>query len=181
MPLTITAGMTAYVTTPQFMAYLNLPNGATVDTDELEMHLGAAQELVQSLIGPVLHRTVAQTLRQCGTTAVLNTWPALSLTSVTHQGATYTGTTLDASTGIIYDVRAPHGATATYVAGRDECPDAVILATLIIAAQTYRADQQGYRPDFGTPDEFGPTNVGFAVPRRAEALLAPYMPPPGVA
>ena len=49
------------------------------------------------------------------------------------------------------------------------------LAARLILAHLWQSDQQGFRPEFGSPDESSEqTPAGFAIPRRAYALLEPY-------
>ena len=54
-------------------------------------------------------------------------------------------------------------------------PANIKLAARLILAHLWQSDQQGFRPEFGSPDESSEqTPAGFAIPRRAYALLEPY-------
>lgn len=180
MPLTITDATTEFVTLDEVKRHANITSAA--HDVELEMIKGAAQDAVEGLIGPVLWRTVSATARASGGGAVLNVMPIVSLTSATVGGASVAAT-LDAAAGMLTGLGYVDGVSVEYVAGRTSCPDAVRLATLIIAAHLWRT-QQGNSPSALPVDDELPSEtfgVGYSIPRRAEDLLAPYLLLPGVA
>jgi hypothetical protein len=183
MAVAITDSTTEFVSVSALKQHLNI-TASTWDA-ELALICDAAQEHVESLIGPVLHRTVVQTASaSAGRELVLNTTPAMTVTSITGAGSPLSGYTLNAATGIVGDVSYTGSATVTYTVGRTSCPAAVVMATLIIAKHLWET-QTGNTPsampdaeEFDTATDLG---FGFAVPRRAAELLTPYLLLPGVA
>lgn len=186
MPVTITDTSTEFVTLEEVKRHANITSSK--DDDELRMIVGAAQEHVESLIGPVLHRTVVQTedvpfrsSSRLGTPGMvlLDTRPVLSITSITSAGQPVLDYVADVPGGVVTNVRG--SIVVTYMAGRTSCPDAVRMATLIVAAYLWRTQlgsSPSALPQDDTPDmgpAFGP---GF---ERAAELLAPYMLAPGIA
>jgi hypothetical protein len=112
------------------------------------------------------------------------------VTSVSESGTTLVDGTdfvADLAAGIIYRgssgsrLRYASGVgsvTVTYTAGvataPADVPANIKLAVRIILAHLWQADHGGARPDFGEPDAGTvETPAGFAVPRRAYALLEP--------
>lgn len=185
MPVPITDETSEFVTLAEVKRHLNIDTDDASQDMELDLIRGAAQEHVESLIGPVLHRTVTQVApTSADGVAVLNTLPVVSVTGVTGSGGALTGYALNASAGTVSAVWSSVPVTVTYRAGRDSCPDAVRLATLIVAAhlwQTQLGNAPSALPDDGLQDFQPAFGVGFAMPARAAELLAPYLLLPGVA
>lgn len=180
MPVTITDATTEFVTLAEVKRHANIASAAA--DDELRMIVGAAQDHVESLIGPVLHRTVTQTVATARGTVLLDTRPVVSITSVMTGGLSASGYVLNPA-GFVENLRG-WSLTITYMVGRASCPDAVRLATCIIAAHLWRT-QLGGSPS-ALPDENGSDSppafgAGIAPPARAADLLAPYMLLPGIA
>lgn len=196
MALPITDSSTEFVTLAEVKRHLNIDDTDLSNDDEIDLVRGAAQEHVENLIGPVLHRTVTQTLDptrrghcggwhsrgRCRGGSVLSTLPVLSVTSVTVNGSPVTGYVFSPATATLCGAYSWAQTVVTYSVGRASCPDAVRLATLVIAAHMWRT-QLGNSPS-ALPDEetqgFDPS-AADDVPPRAKALLRPYLKPAGVA
>lgn len=180
MPLPITADTTEFVTLDELKSHLNTTNAS--DDVELDLHRSAAEEQVQSLIGPVLQRLVVETSTTRYGAALLKVMPIVEVASVEYAGAALTGWLPGLSTGLVTGL--PTGdVTVTYTAGRTSCPDSVRLATLIIAGHLWETQRgRSQRPGMLGPESDGVvTLAGFAVPNRAADLLTPYLVVPGVA
>lgn len=180
MPIPITPDTTQYITLVDLMAHLNITSNS--DVTELEMHRSAAEEHVQSLIGPVLQRDVVETSTTRYGATLLRVSPVLAVTSVVYAGATLTGWTPSLSVGMLAGLPAGD-VTVTYTVGRTSCPDAVRLATLITAGHLWEAQRGASSPTGALPADFtpGPVGVGYLVPNRALELLTPYLLPTAVA
>ncbi|NUP32095.1 MAG: phage gp6-like head-tail connector protein [Streptomycetaceae bacterium] len=186
MPLTINDATTEFVTLDEVKQHANITQ--TVSDTELTFIRNASQELVESLIGPVLHRSASDFVPwTSGVGVVLKTLPALSVTGVTDStGAAVTGWTTDLPGGTVNNLRG-RSLTIAYKVGRDSCPDAVRLATLIIAAHMWRTQlgnspsAQNALPDSAAADVAPAFTAAFGLPSRAAELLKPYLKPTGVA
>lgn len=159
------------VTLEQARAQLNIDPDDHSDDAELGLYLEAVTPLVEERIGPVLPRTVTETLRG----SLLRQAPVLAVQAVQRGSVAVTAYTLEAGVGRL---RGAHldGATVTYTVGRDPIPAAIKLAALIIVAHLWET-QRGSQPlplAGGLDDDPLPANGGFAIPRRALQLLAPY-------
>lgn len=177
MALTLNADSTEWATLAELKKHL----GRNVDTaqdSELTLVLEAAHEAVEAHIGPVLWRTVSETVRARSGVVLLRTAPVVSVTALTASLLPVSHV-LHAEAGIL-TVGTEGDLEATYVAGRTLVPAAVRLATLIIAAHLWEQQQRRSRTlpgrDLATvpmvEDQAVP--MGFAVPARALELLAPY-------
>jgi hypothetical protein len=179
VPLTITATSTEFVTLDELKSHLNIT--ANRDNAELDMVKGAAQDAVTHLIGPVLHRTVTETVWSRGGIAVLSYAPVVSVTTLFYALTNPVTATLHTDAGVLSDVDFNGALTAVYVAGRTVVPDAVRLATLIIAGHIWDL-QRGTSPSALQGEEPEPQmGLGYAIPNRATDLLAPYRLAPTVA
>lgn len=179
MPLTIGAGDEEWISLEEVRTYANITTAG--NDDELYLMLGAAQDAVEGLVGPVLWRTVTDTVPVTGGIAVLRHNPVVSVASVTasDQAVTYT---LNADAGLLTGLTTTSDVTVSYVAGRAVVSDALRQATLIIAGHLWET-QRGNAPSSLQPEEFGTqaVGVGYAIPNRAADLLAPYLLGPGIA
>ena len=176
MPLTLTAASTEFVSLAEVRDHVNV-TGDRSDV-ELDMMRGAAQDVVEGLVGPVLHRTVTDRSWPRGGLVMLSVVPVLSVTSVTANAVAVSGSVLE-SGGLLSGVTGYGPVTVAYVVGRLVVPDAIRLATLIIAAHLWRTQQGSTPASFG--DDVTATPIGFAVPNRAVELLRPYELGPVVA
>lgn len=179
MPLTITADSQEFITLAEVKAQANV-TGTTHDA-ELDLFRGAAQEAVEGLIGPVLHRPVTETVwsgSYAGTTVVLRHWPVLSVDTVTSGGVAVEFSPNPAA-GIVW----VHGfgqVTITYTVGREVVPDSVRVAALIIAAHLW-STQRGIAPSPLAPDDGAPApGMAYSIPNRATDLLRPFLLPSAV-
>lgn len=174
MPLTLTATSTEFVALPEVKAHANVTS--SVADIELEMMRGAAQDVVEGLVGPVLHRVVTETVTARSGVVVLRVAPVVSLTTVTPVPSVLP--VLDGPTGILRGVVGT--VDVAYVAGRTSVPDAIRLATLIIAGHLWET-QRGSSPTALQEEDPAPAGIGYAIPNRALDLLGPYLLPPAVA
>lgn len=181
MGLTIDATATQYVTLDELKTHLNITSSR--DDAELFMTLSAAVDAVEGIVGPILHRTVTeQVAARCGV-VVLGQYPVVSVTSLLSN-ETPVEYVLDVESGLLSDVTQYGASTVTYVAGRTVVPDAIRLATLIVAGHLWQIQKGAASPSGGLQgdDELTITpGVGYAIPSRAQDLLTPYATAPTVA
>ncbi|GAB3884576.1 hypothetical protein [Terrabacter terrigena] len=189
MSLSIDATTTAIVTLPEVLRQANVPADADGrQLAELDMMREAAQEVVEGIVGPVLWRTVTDTVQAYGGLAVLGTRPVVSITSVTDSNSTAVTFTTTGTAGVLTGLGrwlSGRNLTVSYVAGRTSCPTAIRLATLIIAVHLWQT-QLGNTPAAGALPVEQPLDgtqiiAGYAIPNRAIELLAPYRLPAGIA
>lgn len=170
---------------------------SSADDDELQEMLDAAVEVVEGIVGPIDEpASVTETHYNVSSDVlILKRMPVGELLSVSSRyGATTTALTLgdyelDAATGL---VRSASGCwfngtyTVSYTSGRDALPASIRLAVLIIAAHLWETQRRpGFSSDApagfggadGIPDATNVTPMGFAIPSRAQELLAPYTRP----
>jgi hypothetical protein len=182
-------------TVDHLRAHLNMEGDTSHDAELTDM-LDAAVEVVEGIVGPVAEGTVTETHYGVSSPVlVLRRFPASSVTAVSSRvGAVTTPLTLvdfelDAASGIVR--RADGGGfygnyTVTYSTGRATVPASIHLAILIIAAHLFETQRMpgqsmesapaGFGGADGIPDA-GSTGMGYAIPRRAQELLQPYMLP----
>jgi uncharacterized phiE125 gp8 family phage protein len=175
-------------------AHVNV--SSTADDGELTDMLDAAVDVVEGVIGPITSQTVTEThYGLCSDVLVLRRMPVADLLAVGYRaGATTTALLLtdyelDADTGL---VRLASGGRfagnyrVTYSVGRPSVPAAVRLAILIVAGHLFETQRRpGFTSDApagfggadGIPDATNSVPMGFAIPSRAQELLAPYMLP----
>lgn len=179
MPTPITAATTEFATLAEVKKHANISPTKTSDDDELSLFRDAAQEAVEHLIGPVLHRTVTETVSVSNGRALLSETPVLSVQSVAVDGAAVTYTV--GAAGIVRGLPTYASTVAvTYTVGRDVLPASVVVATLIIAEHLWKT-QRGQAPTpLQTEDGTFVTGLGYAIPNRAVDLLRPYLLAPAV-
>jgi hypothetical protein len=183
--------MSQFATLSDLKPHLNKQSSA--DDAELQVMLDAATEVVASYVGDYVSGAVSERVVARGGQVLLSRRPVVgdvtlttvpgwgSLTgwdSITSAGGQVTGHTVDAASGVVYDVAACGPLTATYTVGASTVPAAVTLATVIIAGHLYET-QRGVAPTPLAPDqgdEFALTpGLGFAIPNRAKELIEPYV------
>lgn len=162
-------------------------NDTSKDADLQATYIPAVTAVVEDLVGPVMQATRTFTTSGGDRLLILPTEP-VSITSMVESGVTLVADTdyvVSLVAGIIYrgSSDAPlnyatgtQNVVVTYVAGpyaaSTNVPANIKLAARIILAHLWQADQQGYRPDYGGPDNDVVTSPsGYAVPRRAVELL----------
>lgn len=129
--------------------------------------------------GPIVRRSLTERVDSTGSGALmLSHTPVASVTSIVGTGgSTVTAYDLSPGAGIVYGVGS--GAyDVTYVAGRFDAvadvTDDISTAVLIIAKHLWETR----RGQAGRPGALGDSepvpSYGFAVPRRAQELLAQY-------
>lgn len=155
---------------------------------ELAGFLGAAIEVVEGIVGPISPTSYTEThYGRSGGPIFLHHAPVIAVQELGTPTYAYSveDLTVDTGMGAIIDTAgyALRGnLTVTYTAGRATVPAAVRLAVLIIVAHLWET-QRGAAPlPFGGPDAEVPLpGQGFAIPRRAEELLAPFLLAPVLA
>jgi hypothetical protein len=166
-------------------AQLKTSAGNTIGDEELRLYLGSVTAIVEDIVGPQTLVTRTYTTNGGGPTILLH-HPPVTIVSVTENGMALTQGSdyvVDYAAGIIYRGTLRGGyifmpgndnVVIVYTTGTTTSPLNVRKAAGIILAHLWQADQQGYRPQFGAPDDdVTTTPTGFAIPRRAAELLAP--------
>lgn len=182
MPLAISSTTTEFITLAEVKQHANIPASNTADDMELERFRSAAQEHVESLVGPVLWRSVTDTVHAHGGVVVLPLAPVVSVESLTSSGVAVTYA-LRKAAGLLLNVRASGDLDLSFTAGRESCPDAIRVAALVIAEHLWRTQRGGQSESTALPGEdFGGVapGLGYAIPNRALELLSPYLLPPAV-
>lgn len=151
----------------------------------MELMLNAARRKVEELIGPLTPRTVVETVEVSGSgRALLTTWPIMRVDGVVRASTEQALTDLEfvmLSGGVLAVGRSNRGQlfTVTMTAGRSSIPSEVILATYVIGSHLWETQRgRGSRPqsyDGAAPVDVAPR--GFAIPSRAEELLAGHRVP----
>ena len=172
----------------QALAAIGSLSNSSARPELADLYVPAATEVVEGLIGsPVVQREITEDL-QVGNGALVLTYMRVSSVTVTQDGATVSGLTVDGPAGVVKGLGSGI-ATVTYTTGvcdtRDSIPAAIAMAARIILRQNWQADHQAARsrPEIGG-GQVDPTTVqtgiGYAVPRRALELLAPWLAGPGI-
>jgi hypothetical protein len=139
--------------------------------------IDAVTDLVEGYVGPVVPRTVTQTVTGYGT--VLLEGRVVSVTSVLLNGTAVTDYTLNARAGLLYPAFGSlHGAVVTYTVGFDPIPAAIKQAAMY-AVQHAAESVAGAVPMSGQfgGDEVFTLSRGFFLPNRAKELLERYRTP----
>jgi hypothetical protein len=160
--------------------HLNMTS--TTDDDELQLILDAAERVVTSIAGNWGGETVTESVPVVGGTAILSGRPGSPVLS----NGLPVGGTVDNAAGLITGLGGMYGSsqrlTVTYSVRGGTVPADILLATLIIAGHLWET-QRGTAPSalaLQDPNGFGDTTsvgLGFAIPNRAQELLAPYSRP----
>jgi hypothetical protein len=178
---------------------LRLPAADTSnDADLTATYIPAVTPIVEDVIGPVMTMAGRILTVDGGQETILLPSAVTSVQQVTESGVVLTAgtdyTVSLASGWIARGSSSQSGATfkdgtqnvvVSYTAGAAAAPANVAghikLAARIILAQLFQADE-GYRPQFGSPDDdMEMTPSGFAIPRRAMELLRGAVTIPGFA
>lgn len=144
------------------------------DAELLALYIPAVTQIVETALR---RRWIdyTETWSTSGASPITTPWPSAVVASVKGGSVTLTGWSFVAGVLTISDTKYIAGSLVTIVAGSLPVASPVILAAGIILAQLWNADHQGRAA--GTTLRQEPTEsvpIGYAVPRRAEALLAPY-------
>lgn len=177
----IISSTTQFITLDEVKAQANVPLTDASHDAELTRFQLAAQEHVESLVGPVVPRAVTETARASGGMVILSRPPVVSVESLTSNGQAVTYT-LNSGAGLLTGVTAGGELSVSYTAGRSPIPEAIRVAALIIAEHLWKT-QLGNVPSALPTEEFttAPFGLGYAIPNRAIELLAPYLLAPGIA
>lgn len=169
---------------------LRLPAADTSnDADLTSTYIPAVTSVVEDVTGPVMSAGGRTWTTDGGGYAICLPYTVTAVTTITENGATLVEAngdfTVNLSAGIVYrgGQRAPRtflwgrqNIVITYAAGAyasaAAVPANIRLAARIILNQMWTADQQGLRPQFGTPQaDLVATPSGFLIPNRAYELL----------
>ncbi len=166
------------------------------DSDLTATYIPATTVIVEDQVGPVMTRTGLTYTRDGGRSTISLPSATTGVTQVTETGTVLVANqdyTVNLASGIVTrgSVQQPYiflpgqqNIVVTYNVGYAAAPANVkanvVLAARIILAHLWQSDQQGYRPQFGAPDnDVVMTPSGFAIPRRAASLLRPTPNLPG--
>ncbi|MGJ3223761.1 head-tail connector protein [Micromonospora aurantiaca (nom. illeg.)] len=172
--LTVTAMSAAGPTLTELKRQLNRTD--SVDDVELQMHLDAAIEAVENIIGgPIRVTTVTETQRANRAGVIIPfRQPLRSVTSVSYGGSPLapTGYKVDSSEGTVavLGYRGTDPYTLVYEAGPDSLPASTRLAVLIITQHLWRT-QHGAGRVRQAEDVLTVPGLSFAIPSRAVELL----------
>lgn len=177
--------------------HLQIPASDTSADEQMRGWLESVTELVESLCGPVVRRTVVEDhpIQWGGVTELaLHRTPVLSVTSavgVLTGGASYEAADLSVdSNGILRRLdggRLTGVLRVTYVVGRTIVPANLSSAARIILQHLWRTQYGASRAlsGLGGGEDFAVTEpiagFGYAIPNRALQLMEPHRLPPGVA
>jgi hypothetical protein len=169
---------------------LTLPGTATAKDDDLRSLILECTPIIEDLCGPILPAAKDEWYDGGARTVRLLQAPIISVTAVQESYGNYTRTlTEQALSGSSFDA---YGYTVdkvdgilqrrisgregifqsgrrnihvTYTAGRSVMPANLVLATRRLVRHLWQQEQQGYRPDFGSPEgAMVSTPSGFLVP-----------------
>lgn len=160
--------------------HLNITS--STDDDELVDILDAAERVVVSIAGDWSSGTVTESVPVSGGTAILGRRPSGAVLVNGSPVGGYVDRAAGVITGLVgysnYSGMVPPRLTVTYDVGAAGVPAAIRLAVLIIAAHLWET-QRGPSPvgPLAAEDPFATPGVGYAIPNRAQELLAPYTRP----
>lgn len=157
--------------------------------DMLRLYIAAATPIIEDIAGAVLARTITQPADGGKTGIALWERPE-EVTSVTIDGAEYTGFVSNLNAAIVYydrhGSRFPSGrqiVTVTYTTGASQIAPNIQLGTRELVRHLWQIGQQAVEGGFTeygqTP--MGRTPSGFAVPKRVIELVSPSYSLPGTA
>lgn len=177
-----------FATLAELKEHLTWPSGDTSNDTELTRHLNAADAMVDKKVGPSTVTSITERHGVVGGLIMLRRFPVVAVTSITPDDATALAASayvVDTQLGgvEIKDGR-PGAFTVVYTAGHSPVPDALKLATLIVAQHLYMTQHGGGGRVFPGEEYVTVAGTGFAIPRRAAELMRPYHTPegtPGVA
>lgn len=167
---------------------------AGVKDEDLRTYLEAMTLIIEDLAGPQLKATGRTWTADGGTQSILLPSAVSAVTSVTESGSTLTPNvdyTVNLRAGIVHRGNVPtsyvflpgnQNIVITYTVGATAIPANVRLAARRLLRHLWQSEQQGYRPDMGSPDgAVAYTPAGYAVPRAVVELLRPNQNQPGIA
>lgn len=153
---------------------LNMPaNVPQATLDDLRLYLCAATPVIESLVGPVVVKTMTQTVQKNWSYAALYE-RATALVSVVNADASVvpaSSYTFDAAAGLLtFHAPTSQVVTITYSAGSPIIPQNVRLAAHELVRHLWQVGKQ--RQTVPQPGE-AYTPSGFAVPKRVIELCSP--------
>jgi hypothetical protein len=184
---TVTARRTLFASLEDLKRQLNIPATDTTQDDEIRVHLEAANDIVEWMVGPATPTEVTETVYASNTDLLLTRRPVTAVTAIT---ALTHASVVDVADLVVYSssgvMRRASGLSfygqyeVEYTVGFAAIPAAVKLATLIIAQHLWQTQSGGGGLPFPGTDQLVPSGMGFAIPNRARELLRPYSPPPSL-
>lgn len=164
---------------------LKLATANVIGDEQLRLYLGSVTAIVEDVVGPQTVKTRTYTTNG-GSSTILLHHPPVSVVSITEQGSALTAGSdfvVDYNAGVVYRGTFNGGYIFTpgndnvvivYTTGTNVIAMNVRLAVGIILNHLWQADQQGYRPQYGSPEtDLTTSPTGFALPNRAAELLSP--------
>ena len=187
--------MADILTLAEARAALRKPAADTADDADISTYyIPAVTPVVEDLTGPIIQAAGLTWTVDGGRTTILLPSNCSAVTQVTETGTVLVSNvdyTVNLRSGLVVrgSVQQPYiflpgqqNIVITYSVGAATIPPNVKLAARIILRQIFQADQQGYRPAFGQPDnDLVTTPSGYAIPKRAFELLQPNRNLPGFA
>lgn len=180
--------MAALLTVSQAKDALNITTSAT--DAEIMDYVEAATDMIESRVGPIVQRTVTETLISSSGVLVLSYLPVVSITSVVgvFSGAlTYLPAVLNVNTtsGIVGTLDRSSlrsdSYTVTYVAGRTTpVPARFMQAARVLLQHLWRTQRGGggSRPGMGDEQQ---TGMAYSMPNRVLELLERDLKLPSIA
>lgn len=190
----------------QARSALGIAATVTAKDEDLRTFLAGITPIIEDIVGPVVARTRDEW--HDGGAATIKTLfsPLISVTAVTESYGPVTrtltaqplnggpfdsyGFTVDLETGLLTRRIAGRAGTfragrqnvrVQYVAGRSVIPQNIVLAARRLVRHLWQSEQQGLRPDMGSPEAMAVTPSGYAVPRAVIELCAGEARIPGIA
>lgn len=169
--------MADILTLAQARAALNWAEGQNINRDgELEdVYIPTVTETIEAWCGRMADRR--ETWRSDDPSPLTTPWMGATIKSVSVNSSPITGYSYVSGVLTITDPAYSSGDVVTVVAAGLPIPATIIRAGGIILAHLWNADKQGRADASAVRGEDAGHPVGFAIPRRAEVLLAPYANP----
>lgn len=165
------------------------PTDVTTHSDALQLYVSAATPIIEELAGPVIVASKTERFDGGGRSVALAHEPN-AITSVTVDGAAWTGFVADLGAGLVYadSTGGTFGAgvqnvvvvyTVGYATGPTDpnMPANVKAATIALVVHNWRR----MNPQQILPDDAPTVPQGFAIPRATEDWLRPQKRLPGFA
>ncbi len=167
-------------------AHLNIAASVLTHDDELQTFIDAAEAAIAKKCGPLASTATTQRVASGDWCLIVDTLPAISLTSVTPVGgsALTVGDLMVSSSGVIeYTAGGSFGSPwydVVYAAGRTTCPADLLMAVKELVRHMFETQRGGTsRPGSRASSETANTITGAAYmfPFRVAQLIAPHEQP----
>ncbi len=170
----------AILTLEQARSALNWKTGQNPDRDEelVAVYIPATDNIIEGWCGRMEDREEWWITHR--ESPITTPWPTGTIRRVQlRNGQVLTGWSALSGVLTVTDAAYVPGVDLLVIATDLPTPAAVTLAAKIILAQLWNADRQGRASGSARGEASEVVPIGFAVPRRAEALLRPYWLPAG--